>query len=377
MKLKQILCLLIICLGFANCSNDDIPEPTPVRTILVYIMANNSLNSYATKNIESMIDAVTQGDLNGGNLIVFHAARGAEPELLQIKKENGVANKFHIKEYTSLDPTDPVVMKQVLQDMISLYPANSYGLILWSHGTSWLPSEYKTMSKAFGQHGSNWMEIDELAQGIPDDLFDFILFDACYMASVECAYELRNKTDYILASPTETMGDGWPYAEMVPQLFVNNLRLETICQTFYNYYNQLSGYYRTATVSLTQTSELENLANIVHEILENKTEIELISTDRSQMQRLEYLPNSNGMLYDFSDFIRQLATDEQYARFTACLHNVVQYEAHTPTAFFAKPNNSYTIDHCCGLTSFVPQAESELYNWYKAHVSWYKAVFPQ
>ena len=51
------------------------------------------------------------------------------------------------------------------------------------------------------------MEIDDLAKGLPDDLFDFILFDACYMASVECTYELRNKAEYILASPTETMAD--------------------------------------------------------------------------------------------------------------------------------------------------------------------------
>ena len=40
----------------------------------------------------------------------------------------------------------------------------------------------------YTQDGNNWMEIDDLAKGLPDDLFDFILFDACYMASVECTY---------------------------------------------------------------------------------------------------------------------------------------------------------------------------------------------
>ena len=373
---KQTLGFLLLCIGFASCSKDDTPELQPERTIFVYMMANNTLDSYATKNIDSMIEVATKANLNGGNLVIFHAARNAEPELLQIKEENGVVNKFHIQEYTGVDPTDPAIMRQVIQDVVSLFPANHYGLLLWSHGTAWLPSSYKNMSKAFGQDGSNWMEIDELAQGIPDGLFDFILFDACYMASVECAYELRNKADYLLASPTETMGDGWPYTQMIPQLFANTLSLEKVCQTFYSYYDQQNGDFRTATVSLTQTSELENLASLVREILADKTETEIQSTDRSQMQRLEFLPSSNGMLYNFSDFIQQIAADEQYARFTNCLNQVIQYEAHTPKAYFAALGYSYPIERCCGLTCFVPQTESELYTWYKEHISWYKAVFP-
>jgi hypothetical protein len=28
----------------------------------------------------------------------------------------------------------------VLQDAINLYPANEYDLILWSHGSSWMPN---------------------------------------------------------------------------------------------------------------------------------------------------------------------------------------------------------------------------------------------
>ena len=375
MKFKIIALFAVLCLGFASCSeNKDIPESQSTRTILIYMMANNTLDSFTTDNINDMITGATSKNLNGGNLIVYYASKGSNPELLQIKEENGVVNKFHIKDYDKQNSADPDVMLSVIKEVISLYPADSYGLDLWSHGTAWLPSDYQNKLKAFGQDGSNWMEIDELVKGLPDHVFDFILFDACYMASIECVYELRNKADYILASPTETMGTGWPYAEIIPQMFKTNLQLKEIGETFYNYYLNKSSY---ATVSLTKTSELENLKNAVHDILAGKSESNIYGINLSEMQRLEYLYASPGMLYDMADYMKQLATDEQYSNFADCLEKAVVYKAYTPKAYYyyggALPVNSY-----CGLTVFVPQPKqsfSKIFDWYKERVSWYKAVY--
>jgi hypothetical protein len=234
------------------------------------------------------------------------------------------------------------------------------------------------MTRAFGQDGNNWMEIDELAQGLPDNLFEFILFDACYMASIECVYELRHKANYILASPTETMGDGWPYSNIISLLFANNLQLDLVGKTFYDYYNQKSGDWRTATVSLTQTKALDELANIVREILADKKESDIFAIDRSNMQRLEFLPSTIGLLYDFQNFIHQLATEEQYNRFSQALDDVIIYEAHTPKAYFAYLNYSYPINQCSGLNIYIPKEHLEtLHIWYKNRVDWYKAVYPQ
>ncbi|MCD7850746.1 MAG: clostripain-related cysteine peptidase [Parabacteroides sp.] len=379
MKFKIIALFAVLCLGFASCSDDkEIPEPQPTRTILVYMMANNSLDSYASKNIQSMIAGATNQNLNGGNLIVYYAPRGSNPELLQIKEENGVVNKFHIKDYDKQNSADPDVMLSVIKEVTTQYKADSYGLILWSHGTAWLPSDYQNMLMAFGQDGSNWLEIDDLAKGLPDNLFDFILFDACYMASVECTYELRNKADYILASSTETMADGWPYTQMMPQLFASNLQLDKVGETFYNYY--LNDSYPYATVSLTKTSELGNLKNAVHDILAGKTESDIYGINLSEMQRLEYLYASPGMLYDMADYMKQLATDEQYSKFTDCLEKAVVYKAHTPKSYYyyGYPSNALPVNSYCGLTAFVPQPKqsfSKIFDWYKARVSWYKAVY--
>ena len=204
--------------------------------------------------------------------------------------------------------------------------------------------------------------------------FDFILFDACYMASVECTYELRNKAEYILASPTETMADGWPYEEMMPQLFATDLQLEKVGETFYNHY--LNNTYPYATVSLTKTSELDNLKSAIHDILADKTESDIYSLDPKNMQRLEYLYRSPGMLYDFNDYIKQLATAEQYDRFISCLDKAVVYKAHTPKSYYAAIGNALPIKSYCGLTIFVPQESlPKMLEWYKQRVGWYKAVY--
>ncbi|MBR5298309.1 MAG: hypothetical protein IKU29_10655 [Parabacteroides sp.] len=379
-QIKLIASLIILLIGCLSCTKgqNEEPQPIPKRTLLVYMIANNSLDNYSYQDIDEMISGITKENLNGGNLIILHAPRNTEPELLQIKEENGIANKFHIKDYIGLNPVNPSEMRQVIQDVVSLYPAESYGLLLWSHGTAWLPADYRKMTKAFGQNGSNWMEIDELAQGLPNNLFEFILFDACYMANVECMYELRHKANYILASATEILGEGYPYTQMIPQMFEENLQLDLIGKTFYDYYNQKSGDYQTATISLTRTSGLDNLAEIVREILADKTESDLYAINLSQIQRLEFLQNSPGMLYDFQDFIRQLATEEQFTRFTHALNQVILYEAHTSKAYFAYLNYSYPINQCSGLNIYVPQEKlTTIFDWYKNRISWYKAVYPQ
>lgn len=170
------------------------------------------------------------------------------------------------------------------------------------------------------------------------------------------------------------MADGWPYEEMMPQLFATDLQLEKVGETFYNHY--LNNTYPYATVSLTKTSELDNLKSVIHDILADKTESDIYSLDPKNMQRLEYLYRSPGMLYDFNDYIKQLATAEQYDRFISCLDKAVVYKAHTPKSYYAAIRNALPIKSYCGLTIFVPQESlPKMLEWYKQRVGWYKAVY--
>ena len=359
---------------FWGCTND-VPDPVaPTRTVLIYMAADNSLSSYSYDNIESIVQGTSDSSLNGGNLLIYVDANNAAPQLLQIKvKSDGKIQKLSVKDYPEQNSVDPSVMREVFDRVISDYPADSYGLVLWSHGTAWIPYKLQPMLRSFGQDESNWMEIDELAEALPDHVFDFIMFDACYMASTEVAYALRDKADYILASPTEVLGEGFPYKLIIGNFFTETAGLQQIAETFYNYYNQKEKIIeQSASVSLIATEQLDNLAAICREIVIGK-ENTIATLPIQELQQLEYLGYTYHALYDFDDFISRLATETQYTNYLSILNKVDLYKKTTPNATYAK--GQLVINQFSGLSIYVPQnGLATLNDWYKG-MEWYRAVY--
>lgn len=376
MKMRYIIGILLVIIGLGSCSNVEKESVEPSnRTVLVYMIASN-LGDNLSQNIEDMITAATKKNLNGGNLVVFYSSNKNEAELFQIKEGNGgIVTRHHIRDYVGQSAISPEVMKGVIQEVISLFPSDSYGLIMSSHGTAWMPYNFDKL-RSFGEESGKWMEINELSQAIPSHVFDFLMFDACYMASTECVYQLKDKADYILASPTETLVEGFPYKLVLPYFFTKDLQLNKVAETFYNYYNAKKGDFQTATVSVTKTDELNELATIVKEILADKSENDIYALPLSEMQVLEHLTyNAPYMLYDLKDFIGKLATDEQYTHFETCLNKVIVCKYSTENAFFGKPNRSFPIKRFSGLSVYTPQETfPQLNEWYK-QLDWYNAVY--
>lgn len=374
-KFQRIITGLLFCFPlFWGCTND-VPDPVaPTRTVLIYMAADNSLSSYSYDNIESIVQGTSASALNGGNLLIYVDAKNAAPQLLQIKvKSDGKIQKLSVEDYPEQNSADPSVMRGVFDKVIGDYPADSYGLVLWSHGTAWLPYNVQPMLRSFGQDESNWMEIDELAEALPDHVFDFIMFDACYMASTEVAYALRDKADYILASPTEVLGEGFPYKLIIGNFFTETAGLQQIAETFYNYYNQKEKIIeQSASVSLIATEQLDNLAAICREIVIGK-ENAIAALPIQELQQLEYLGYTYHALYDFDDFISRLATETQYTNYLSILNKVVLYKQTTPNATYFK--GQLVINQFSGLSIYVPQnGLATLNDWYKG-MEWYRAVY--
>lgn len=366
------LLLLSLCMG---CTKDEV-EPSN-RTVLVYIVADNNLNTYGYGNIDHILEGASQAKLNGGHLLVYFDPADDVPRLYEIQTANGKsAEKSILKEYEEQNSLSTEVMQGVIQEALHLRPANEYGLVLWSHGTAWFPKNIFNMLRSFGQDQGEEMSIRELASALPDHTFDFILFDACYMASAEVIYELKDKANYIIASPTETLAQGFPYDRIIAPMFQPKADLEKICSAFYNYYqDQTSPLHQSATVSLTTTAPLEKLAAIVGDIVKGKEEA-IYALPVGEMQQLEYLTTRYHALYDFDDFIARLATPEQYSEFQNCLEETVLYKLATPKSTYAYNNGAQIeMNHFSGLSIYVPQeALPALNEWYK-NTSWYQTVF--
>lgn len=375
MKSKYFIYILLTILTFGSCTKEEFEKQGPKRTVLVYVVASN-LGSYINKNIDSMISVATPKNLNGGNLIIYYSKSDKTAELYQIKEgSNGVVTKHHIADYTNQSAIDPEVMRSVINKVVTDFPAESYGMIFSSHGTSWLPSGYNKMLKSFGEEGGKNMEIYELAEGIPDEYhFDFLLFDVCSMGGVECVYELKDKADHIIASPAEVIAAGFPYQTILPYFFEKNVNLEGIAKGFYEFYKNNESPY--GCIAVTNTSELDNLAAITKEIISaNGGEDGIYSLPLGEIQTLSYLPSAPTRLYDFSDLIKHLATDEQYARFTACMDKAVTNRYSTDYIYCTKGGTT-KVDTFSGLSIYPPQEKlTQLTDWYRNNTQWYKAVY--
>ncbi len=124
MKLYTLLCISFFLL-FTACNQDDDPVPPEVgsRTVLVYIVADNNLSSFAKEDVEEMIAGMESVDLSSSNLLVYQDDRVA-PVLFRISRnKKGRLEKEIIKEYAEQVSTKASVMKEVMHRAFYEYPA--------------------------------------------------------------------------------------------------------------------------------------------------------------------------------------------------------------------------------------------------------------
>ena len=367
-----MIALLLLC----ACEKEEEPQVPLVagRTVLVYFAADNNLSGSVEGDIAAMEEGLLHTDMHNGNLLVYVDKKGQSPQLLRLVQEGDSIRRELIEEY-AIDHASATAerLHQVLRQVTDSYPSDRYGLVLWSHGTAWLPFDYKNYLRSFGTDtGNHFMSVNDLTAALSDYHFDFLLFDACYMASLEVAYALRHCTDYLIASPTEVLADGFPYQLFMQDLFTPEANVVDIATQFYTYYQSSYG-----TVSVTKTEELADLATACRAIFQGKSEEEFFAVPEQELQIMEYLTGNVHALYDCADYVRQLATDAQYAEFQSCLDRAVIYKATTPKSAYAYAYGTYLpINRFSGLSIYVPQAElAELNNWYQ-QLEWYQAVYP-
>jgi hypothetical protein len=344
------------------------------RTLLIYMIASD-LGGDLQNNLNIITSVATKENLNGGNLLVYYSENKEKASLFEIKPdENGVPTRHIIHSYEDQSAVSKETMHNVIEEMKSLYPSSdSYGLLLSSHGTAWMPMRYHTMLRSFGEENGKGFEIDELAEAIPDHLFDFIMFDACSMGAVECMYELKDKADYIVASPSEILTVGFPYQTILPRLFTKEADLANVAKDFYEFFKTYT--FPVGNISVTATKELDGLAAITKEILSGGEEA-VLSLDISGIQILSYLPKSPVVLVDFGDMIKRLATEEQYRRFKDALHKTALYPYSTKQIYATGSGNYYDVTEYSGLSVYPLRPDrTELNNWYRNRLNWYQAVF--
>jgi clostripain len=278
---KNVILSIITLFFFSSCEKDSNEASSLlVRTVIVYMIADNNLDNFAVNDINEM-EQGWNSELNGNLIVYLDRAGGAgvaHPVVYKITHDTTsdiVSPIAHV--YKEQNSVDADIMYRVLSDIITDYAAENYGLILWSHGTGWLPVEqtaanqFNTISKriiqrSFGRDNDREMNIFDLKEALPHH-FDFIIFDACYMGAIEVIYELRDRANYILSSSTEILSAGYPYQDIVGKLFFPSINYSNVANTFFQSYLTLEGAMQSASVSVVKTSELSVLAEKVRAIM--------------------------------------------------------------------------------------------------------------
>lgn len=373
LKISIIVASCLTLCSLTSC-NDENRNYAPIenvnRTVIVYMIANNSLGSkgYDQSDIKEMIEAATTTGFNGGRLLVYHAPASGNPALKEVTNTG-----IHIlQEYdNSLCSIDPIRMKDVIDTAIKKAPADDYGLILWSHASAWVETaSSKSIGSnsikqlAFGEDGGYHMKITSLANALSGKHFHFIYFDCCHMASVEVAYELRHLTQYIIGSATEIPGDGMPYNTNMPLFFSETPQLEQACQNTFNYYDTQNGYNRSCTISLIETGLLNELAEITRNIFSSGT-----FTPPDYVPQ-KFVRGDACYSFDMAHYIHALAPDDAtMAQWNNTLNKVILYKAATPWIL-----DMLKIENHCGLGCHIINDISEASNKGYNNQSWWKDV---
>jgi hypothetical protein len=209
------------------------------------------------------------------------------------------------------------------------------------------------------------MELADFAHVIPYKL-DFILFDACFMGSVEVCYELKDKADYIVASPAEVIAPGFVYSTMMQHLFTSEADLIAVAHDFYEYYDSQNGLGRSATVSVVKTSALEQLATLVKSV----TQQNLSFNELENLQTFGY--GSQRIYFDLGDYLQKLSP-KRLNEIQTSLDQCVLYKAHTPFYYSAGTESLQTIRAFSGLSIYIPQPEYPRANETHKELMWTKS----
>ena len=383
--------MLIGCLSLfllSACDKEDEPaSDVPVeRVVLMYIAGDNSLSSFPARDLDEI--RLGMVDVPASFLFFVYVDTGTgNPQLLKFRSGgNGTVSEEVVKEYSDRNSVGVEETQEVFNDVFGnpAYQADSYGLIYWSHCDGWIPYPVPS-SRWIGQdtgEGDNRMNLfdfkDILATG---PHLDFLMFDACFMQSIEVAYELRDYADYVIASPTETPGPGAPYDAIMPylaQVGASKAMADAYFEIYDALYNGGLGISNTnwtggASICVLRTDGLEMLAALTAQVLPDE-EVDVAALTQEVFnydQRSDWSESHIGY-YDWAQLMENLLNETDYATWRQAYDEAVVYWNTTPLNY-SSYGGLFSMERANGVSHYIPasvtSAAAEAYRsteWYEA-----------
>ena len=380
--IRTLLLLLSLLAMMAGCSDHDdalpgdgyptetAPLPHGRRTVLVYMAMQNSLEDYGCVRNDSLELVRAREAIDSCDRLLLFIDDSRTPRLYRIGADTERPVLVH-RWTEEANSTSPVFLSSVLRMMRERYSADSYGLVIESHGDGWLPAlrpsaDAKPALRSIGEDvmgdgdgNTTQMDLTALADAITAAgiHMDYIFFDACLMQTVEGAWALRNVTDRVIASPISVPYCGADYELQVNDgLFADNPDRAIIDQ-----------YIRVAdsdgmALAAVCPARLDSLAAVLRRALPSSPLAGRTSPDMSGVTtyqgygwKLNYRPYH----FDAIEALQHLLPDSTAAEARRAIDYAVTYHAATdrvwigPSVYnFARVNPNTT----CSMAIFVPQS---------------------
>jgi len=390
MNKYALLLFSVFCAGFLMfslyaCVNAEIEDNKGKRNILFYIGGDNSLGYEPRQKIDEMRKGWQPGK---GEMLIYVDQRDSDAYLLRItdeQEENGYYILDTLETYVNDNSADCAVLSRVVDEVVNGFPADSYGMIFFSHASGWLPEGMLAHPRSLVIDGSDGppaeMEYYDFAAAIPDKTFDFIIIEACLMADVMSMYELRHKADYILASPAEIVSPGFTtiYMENVMGLFNKKQSVEVLLKEFANAYCKKDKNYNFYTLSILKMSEMDALAEVTKTILKGKA----IGEENLTMAGMQTFDRPNALIvsgtkrsryFDLGHTLSCLVSESEYNTFNNQLRKTVVWKEATDS--FLPGHSGFYVSYYSGLTTYIKQSVFPELNEAFENSSWYKAILP-
>ena len=406
------ICSISLAMTFTSCSEEAFDtDSVNKQTILVFYpwtgsQSSTGLLGYLQNNIDSICDGIIdRKGLNNSRVLVFLSNKYNHSTLydLQYNATTKSVDRVPLKEYEGTSYASAEGIADIMNEVKTKASALNYALIVGVHGCGWTyasdwsrypyyarpsvtrpsdnnfsgiqfgPDPNAPLTRFFGSVSlaENAMDISTLAEGIRESglKMQYILFDACYMSNIETAYELKDVTNYMIASGSEIMAAGLPYRSMWSYLNSPTPNYSGIVSTSVNFYknNSSAPFCNLAAIDCRQ---VEKLASVMKDI---NAEYQLsASVSLDSIQHLDgFRPN---LFYDLETYVDSLHPSGYLLdQFKSQLKLTIKASDHTDEAYTCiYSSDSFKIKNYCGITISDPSQHSvaikgrEKTGWWKA-----------
>ena len=382
---------MLMATSWLSACHDDIPDDlartrtaTPQdRTIIMYLpysgSGSNDLYPFFEQNILDVEQSIKQaGGLGTNNLYVVIADHSpARVYLYRVRMEGTECVHDTIKRYDYPRLMDAQWITRVINDVRSISNTPKYAMLVGCHGNGWLPpmdNVARAKTRWFGGPGYA-ISIADFAQGIQQAgiKLEYLVFDDCYLSCAEVAYDLRNATNTLIASTSEVMAAGMPYAKVFQYLAAPQPNFGQLVNDYIAYYQSTATPY--ATIGVINTQYIQPMAQLMRQVNATCT---WNTANNYQLQDLDGSFFTPTVYFDFGSYARALFGSNLalYSQYRALMAQLVPYKGNTEKIYNASGTKTL-VNEFSGITISDPSVNTGQYGYHvatlKMQTAWWAA----